>query len=148
MAVVLFVAFIVVPLAEIWVIAQVGRLIGLPLTLGLLLAVSVLGAALVKHEGLRAWRALRVASAAGRLPGREIADGALVLVGGVLLLTPGFITDAVGLLLVIPVTRPLARRLLVRLTAARILAGRRRRRPGAGRVVDGEVLGGRPRGRP
>lgn len=151
MAPLLLVAFIVVPLAEIWVIARIGHLIGLPLTLAILLLVSGLGAVLVKREGLRAWRALRAATAAGRLPGRELADAALVLAGGLLLLTPGFLTDAVGLLLVLPVTRPLTRRLLVRLAAARLLGlgrlPRGRRRARGSRVIEGEVRPGPASGR-
>lgn len=133
MAPVLFVAFIVVPLLEIYLISQVGRLIGLPLTLGVLLLVSVLGAVVVKREGVRAWRAVRHSMAMGRVPGREMADGALVLVGGVLLLTPGFLTDAMGFLLVLPTTRPIARRFLT-VVALRFLP--------AGRAVGAAQLGG------
>jgi UPF0716 protein FxsA len=131
----LIVTFIAVPVIELYLIFTVSRHIGLLPTLAILLAVSVVGGVIVKREGGRAWGALRQATAAGRLPGREIADGALVLVGGALLLTPGFLTDAVGLLLVLPVTRPLARRLLL-LIAARRAARRLRHRPGRGRVID------------
>ncbi|MFL6136794.1 MAG: FxsA family protein [Frankiaceae bacterium] len=128
MAAVLLLAFLVVPIAEIYVILQIGHAIGGWQTLGLLIAWSALGAWLVRREGRRAWDALRSAAADGRLPGREVADGALVLAGGVLLLTPGFITDAVGLLLVLPFTRPLARRAVVGWAARR---ARRAVGPGA-----------------
>ena len=110
----LLLAFVVVPLVEVAVLLQVGQLIGTLPAVGLLLAVSVLGAWLARREGTRAWRALRDALAQGRAPGREVADGALVLVGATLLLTPGFVTDAVGALLLVPVTRAVARRLLLR----------------------------------
>lgn len=143
----LFIAFLLVPLAEIYVIAQVGQLLGVLPTLAVLLTVSVLGAIVVKREGMRTWRQLRGAIGVGRLPGREIADAALVLVGGVLLLTPGFLTDIVGLALVLPFTRPVARRLLfaVALRRVRPRRGDRRRRsnrPGSGSspiVIEGTV---------
>lgn len=108
---VLVLAFIVVPLAEIYVIVQVGDAIGVLRTIALLLAVSLSGAWLVRREGTRAWRAVQNALAEGRMPGSEIVDGALVLAGGVLLLTPGFITDAAGAVLVLPPTRAVVRRL-------------------------------------
>lgn len=113
-------AFIVVPLVEIYVIIQVGHALGAALTVALLLACAILGVALVRREGARAWTALRTALRSGRLPAREVADGALVLIGGALLLTPGFVTDALGLLLVLPLTRPLFRGLLARLVARRL----------------------------
>ena len=153
MAAVLFLAFVLVPLAEIYVIVQVGQVLGVPLTLVVLLAVSIGGAVLVKREGTKAWAALRGAIAAGRVPAREAVDGALVLAGGALLLTPGFLTDVVGLLLVLPVTRPVARKMLQAAAFRRLflLRGARRGMRGraAGRarsqVVDGQVLRGRPR---
>lgn len=146
----LFVAFLVVPLAEIAVIVQVGRVIGALPTVALLIVESALGAWIVKREGRRAWDALRGALGTGRLPSRELADAALVLVGGTLLLTPGFVTDVAGAFLVLPVTRPAARRLLAVLVArrARRLAMRtpvvRRRGPGV--VIDGSLAdpGGPP----
>lgn len=119
----LVVAFLAVPLVEITLIVETGRVIGVAPTILLLLAVSIAGAWLLKREGLRAWRKLHEAVSTGRLPDRELADGALVLVGGTLLLTPGFLTDAVGLLLVLPFTRPLARRLLTGVIARRVLRG-------------------------
>jgi UPF0716 protein FxsA len=111
---ILFVLFIVVPLLELAVIIQVGQLVGTGPTVLLLLAVSLVGAALVKREGLRAWFRFRQAVAEGRVPAKEVVDGALLLFGGALLLTPGFLTDAVGLLLLVPVTREVVRRVLRR----------------------------------
>lgn len=93
---------IAVPLAELYVIVQVAHLIGLIPTLVVLLAVSVAGAWLLKREGMAAWRRVRDATARGEMPATQVADGALVLLGGALLMTPGFITDAAGLLLLIP----------------------------------------------
>jgi UPF0716 protein FxsA len=152
--VLLVVALVVVPLVEIYVLLQVGELLGVLPTLVLLVVMSLLGAYLLRREGARTWQAFRTALERGRLPAAEVADGALVIFGGALLLTPGFATDALGLLCVVPPTRAGLRRLLTRFVARRLAAGggllgsvaaeglrpprsRRRRRPD---VVDGEVL--------
>jgi UPF0716 protein FxsA len=117
----LLVAFVVVPLVEIYVIIQVGQVIGAWWTIALLVADSILGSWLVKHEGGRAWRALRTALAEGRMPARELADGALIVVGGTLMLTPGFVSDVVGMLFILPFTRPVGRRLLARFIGRRMV---------------------------
>ena len=104
--------FIAVPILELYVIIEVGGLIGVLPTLALLLAMSLLGATLLRHQGRGAWQRFNLAIAERRFPGREVADGLMITIGGVLLLTPGFITDAVGLLLLLPPTRAIARRLL------------------------------------
>ncbi|MEV5961283.1 FxsA family protein [Kribbella sp. NPDC051952] len=103
-------ALLVVPIVEIFVIIQIGQVIGGWPTVALLIVESALGAWLIKREGRRAWNALRTALDTGKMPGRELADGALVLIGGTLLLTPGFVTDIFGFFFVLPFTRPLARR--------------------------------------
>lgn len=115
----LIVLFIVVPIAELYVIIKVGELIGVLPTLILLLADALLGSLLLKHQGRGAWRRFNEALAARRFPGKEVADGVLIVIGGTLLLTPGFITDIAGLFLLIPPTRALARRLLRRFTLGR-----------------------------
>ena len=115
----LILLFIVVPIAELYVIIQVGQLIGVWPTLLLLLADAVLGSMLLKHQGRTAWRRFNEALAARRFPGREVADGALIIVGGTLLLAPGFITDIVGIFLLLPPTRAITRRLLKRFTVGR-----------------------------
>ena len=120
---VLVVLLVVVPIVEIAVLVAVGQAIGGWQTIGLLLVESALGAWLVRREGSRAWAALVSALRTGRMPSRELTDAALVLVGGTLLLTPGFVTDVVGFAFVLPFTRPLTRRLLVRLVERRLLAG-------------------------
>jgi UPF0716 protein FxsA len=104
--------FIVVPIVELWLIIQIGGLIGVVPTLALLLADAVLGSLLLRHQGRGAWRRFNQAIAERRFPAREVADGLMIAVGGTLLLTPGFITDVVGLLLLIPPTRAIARRTL------------------------------------
>jgi UPF0716 protein FxsA len=133
--------FIGVPLLEIYVLVQVGQVIGAWWTILLLVLDSILGTMLIRHEGARAWRALREAIGSGRMPARELADGALILVGGTLMLAPGFVTDAFGVLLILPVTRPVFRRLLTALVARRVLLDVTR--PGRGPegpVVRGEVI--------
>ena len=117
------VLLLVVPLLEVVVIIAVGRAIGGWQTFFLLLAESMFGAWLVRREGARAWAALQEALTTGTMPSRQLSDAALVMVGGVLLLAPGFITDIVGFFLVLPFTRPLARRLLEAVVARRLLAG-------------------------
>lgn len=148
----LVVALIVVPLVEIYVLVQVGQLLGIFPTLALLLGMSLLGGYLLKREGTRTWRALRAALRSGRVPAREVADGGLVIFGGALLLTPGFATDVVGLACVLPPSRAVLRRMLTglvarRLGAAGVLGGpaagsRGQRRPRPGGVVEGEVVDG------
>ena len=106
--------FIVLPIAELYVIIQVGEAIGVWWTLALLIADSVLGAMLLRTQGRAAWRRFNTTLAAGRPPAKEVMDGGLVIFGGAFLITPGFITDILGVLLLLPPTRALFRRLLVR----------------------------------
>jgi UPF0716 protein FxsA len=117
----LVVLFIVVPIVELYVIIQVGGLIGVWPTLALLLADALLGSLLLRHQGRGAWRRFNQALAERRFPGREVADGVMIAVGGTLLLTPGFVTDIFGFLLLIPPTRALARRLLRKYAAHRFV---------------------------
>ena len=127
-----FVALLVVPLAEIALIVAVGKVIGGWQTIALLLVESALGAYLVKREGSRTWQALRVALRTGQMPGRELADAALVLIGGTLLLTPGFLTDIAGFFFILPITRPITRRWLQGVVERRLL-------PRSG-IIRGEVI--------
>lgn len=119
MPLVLIVLFIVVPIAELYVIIQVGELIGVGPTLFLLLADALLGSWLLKHQGRGAWRRFNEALAERRFPGKEVVDGVLIVIGGTLLLTPGFITDVFGVFFLLPPTRALTRRLLRRYTLGR-----------------------------
>jgi UPF0716 protein FxsA len=115
----LFVLFLLVPVVELAVIIQVGHVIGVWDTLGLLLVLSIGGAWLVKREGLGVVRRFQRQLEAGAIPGKELADGVLILLAGALLLTPGFVTDAVGLLLLLPPVRALLRAGLMRRLALR-----------------------------
>ncbi|WP_121251560.1 FxsA family protein [Nocardioides ferulae] len=141
----LFLVLVVMPLAEIYVLIQVGQVIGAWWTIALLVADSILGGWLIRREGGRAWRALRDSLSTGRMPARELADGALILMGGTLMLSPGFVTDVYGIALILPFTRPVARRLLTGVLTRRLLgAGApNARRPGPGPdgpVIRGEVV--------
>ncbi|MFN2616295.1 MAG: FxsA family protein [Thermoleophilaceae bacterium] len=112
--------FIAVPLAELYVILKVGDAIGVPWTILLLAADSVLGSMLLRSQGRAVWRRFSQALARGRMPHREVQDGVLVIFGGAFLITPGFITDIIGLLLLLPPTRPLMRRLVMRSLSRRM----------------------------
>ena len=137
----LLVAFLVVPIVEIYVLIQVGQVIGAWWTVLLLIADSIFGSWLLKREGVRAWRALQVALTEGRMPTRELADAALIVFGGTLMISPGFVTDVFGLVAILPFTRPLARRLLTAAVARRLVVVRDVRRPGPpDDVVRGEVV--------
>lgn len=142
----LLIAFIVVPILEIYVLIQVGQVIGPWWTILLLIVDSIIGTWLIRREGGRAWRALSTAINSGRMPAKELADGALILIGGTLMLSPGFVTDAFGILLILPFTRPVFRRLLSTVVARRLVVmtpPRNANRPGPrsdGTVVQGEVI--------
>jgi UPF0716 protein FxsA len=115
----LFVLFVGMPILEIYVIIQVGESIGVLPTIALLIVDSLVGAWLMRSQGRIVWRRFIEALEAGRPPAREVLDGALVIVGGALGLAPGFVTDALGLFLIAPPTRAIARRALVRRLARR-----------------------------
>ena len=158
----LVLALVVVPLVEVYVLVQVGQQIGALPTVALLLLMSLLGAYLLRREGAKTWHAFRSALTTGRVPAREVADGALVVFGGALLLTPGFATDLFGLACVLPPSRAVLRRLLTGFVTRRLGLGlltppsrpassRLHRDGGVGRhsrvvdgVVDGEVVDGGP----
>jgi UPF0716 family protein affecting phage T7 exclusion len=123
---ILFLLLLLVPIAELWIIVQVSGEIGFLNTIGLLVLISVAGAGLLKQQGLQTYRELQATVGRGEIPTKQLTDGAMILFGGALLLTPGFLTDAVGLLLLLPPTRAVlkgsARAVLAR------WAGRRARR--------------------
>jgi UPF0716 protein FxsA len=118
---ILFVVLLIaVPTFEIWLLVQVGHQIGFWPTLLILMVEAALGAWLMRREGNRAWQALTATFSTGRVPSGELADAALILVGGVLLILPGFVTDVIGFMFLLPMTRPLARRFLAFFIARRI----------------------------
>jgi UPF0716 protein FxsA len=117
---VLIALFIGVPFAEIYVLLQVGDAIGVVNTLGLLILISVVGAWLAKREGLGVLRRMQRSIDSGRVPGTELVDGFLILLAGALMLTPGFLTDILAILLLLPPVRAVVRRELRRRVARRI----------------------------
>lgn len=147
MGLLLLLLFIVVPIAELYVIIQVGEWIGVWPTLLLLLLDAIVGSWLLKHQGRAAWRRFNQALAEKRIPAAEVADGFLVILGGALLIAPGFITDIFGILFLIPPTRALARKILYRFTVGRVaivavpgaaaMGGFGRGRGGRGAPTDG-----------
>jgi UPF0716 protein FxsA len=150
----LVVIFIIVPLAELYVIIQVGNVIGLIPTLVLLLADALLGSMLLRHQGRAAWVRFNRALAENRLPHKEVFDGVLIIFGGALLITPGFITDIFGLVLLIPPTRAIVRGISSRIVRRRMAMGatiwtmgRTQRPPGQRPAPGGPGPGGGPRPR-
>jgi UPF0716 protein FxsA len=116
----LIVLFIALPLAELYVILKVGDAIGVVWTILLLAADSVAGAMLLRSQGRAVWRRFNLTLSEGRMPHREVQDGVLVIFGGAFLITPGFITDVFGLILLLPPTRALVRRYGMRAVGRRV----------------------------
>jgi UPF0716 protein FxsA len=136
----LIVLFIALPLAELYVILKVGDAIGAVWTILLLAADSVLGSLLLRSQGRTVWGRFNTALAEGKMPHREVMDGVLVIFGGAFLITPGFITDVIGLLLLLPPTRALIRSQVVRRLGRRVTVGVTTR-PGRRRPGDYDVEG-------
>jgi UPF0716 protein FxsA len=121
--------FLVVPIAELYAIYLVGDAIGVLPTFLLLAADSLLGSLLLRSQGRSVWRRFNEALNAGRMPHREVMDGVLIIFGGAFLITPGFLTDIVGLVLLIPPTRAIVRRFVVRRLGRRVEVGGMRPAP-------------------
>jgi len=139
--------FVVVPLAELYVIVQVAQAIDVLPTLGILLLDSVVGSLLLRAQGRAVWRRFNEALGSARVPHRETLDGVLVIFGGALLLTPGFLTDVFGLLLLIPPSRAVVRGLATRMLARRVAVGAAgatwaRPRAGSGPASEGRAGAG------
>lgn len=114
--------FLVVPFVELYIILEVvGPALGAPLTIALLAADSVIGALLFKSQGRSVWRRFNRTMSEGRVPHREVVDGVLVIFGGAFLITPGFVTDIAGILLLLSPTRAVIRRLLIRRLGRRVV---------------------------
>ena len=134
----LFIILLAVPIIELWLIVQVASEIGVLNTIGALIIISVVGAWLLKQQGLATWARLQAALARGEMPTKEVTDGALILFGGALLLTPGFISDIFGTLLLLPPTRALIKRAFRRTLGA--WARRRYVPPGVGAIYETTVV--------
>ena len=121
---VLVVLFVLVPIVELAVIIQVGQALGVVETLLLMVVVSVAGAWLVKREGIGLWRRAQGQLETGVVPGRELVDALLIMLAGALLLTPGFVSDCLGILLLLPPVRAGLRGLVIRRLRRRVIAQR------------------------
>jgi UPF0716 protein FxsA len=132
--------FVVVPLAELYVIIQVGHAIGGWNTIGLLLVISIVGAWLARHEGFVVYQRVQERIARGEVPGKEMLDGLLILTGGVLLIAPGFISDVVGVLLIFPPTRAIPRAYLRRRFSVQVTGGPPTRPPRGGTHPGGDDI--------
>ena len=136
--------FVLVPIAELAILIQVGQAIGVWWTVALLVADSVLGSVLMRSQGRATWRRFNEALQTGRVPAAEVLDGGLVIFGGACLLTPGFVTDLFGVVLLLPPTRAVVRRVLVRRFAHKMVTSATRPprpRPVAGRPADVDGTG-------
>ncbi len=119
----LILIFIVVPLIEILLLIEIGNQIGALNTILVIVLTAILGASMMRHQGFTIMRNIQRDLSEGRMPTVELINGALVLVGGIVLLTPGFFTDAVGFILLIPATRGFIRKKIQRLIRRKIESG-------------------------
>lgn len=110
----LLLLFLLTPAVELGLLIQVDRLIGFGPTIGLIVATGIAGSYLARREGLNTWQRLNERLQAGDLPGKELMDGVIILVAGALLVTPGVLTDVVGFIGLLPPTRALVRKVLLR----------------------------------
>ncbi len=117
---ILFLLFIVVPIVEMWLLITVGQEIGAPATIGLVLLTAFIGISLLRYQGAMTLLKARMKMDAGDIPARELADGLFFAVGGALLLTPGFVTDAIGFACLTPGIRTI----LISFFARHLLNGR------------------------
>ena len=109
----LFILFVVVPAFELYLLIQIGQAIGALETFGIILGTGLIGSWMAKTQGLSVWKNLNQRLAAGQIPGKELLDGVIILLSGAFLLTPGVLTDIVGLLGLLPVTRAIVRKSLL-----------------------------------
>jgi len=119
----LILIFIVVPLIEILLLIEIGNRIGALNTILIIVLTAILGASMMRQQGFTIMRNIQRDLSQGRMPTGELINGALVLVGGIVLLTPGFLTDAVGFILLIPATRGFIRKKIQRLIRRKIESG-------------------------
>ena len=105
--------FVVVPVVEFTLLIKLGKLVGLWPTLLLVVFTGVVGSALARHQGLSTWRRFNQRLASGAMPGQELVDGIIILLAGALLITPGILTDVVGICGLVPITRRVFRRYIV-----------------------------------
>ena len=148
----LFLPFFIVPLIEVWIMVQVGRVIGAPPLIGLIILTAVIGVFFLRQQGLSTFLRAQRLLAEGQLPATELLEAGMLLVAGALLLTPGFATDAVGFTLLLPIARQwLAARLFVWLGKGMVTRGgepvnnkdaRQQRQDSRGQTTGSETIEG------
>ena len=147
----LFIAFVTVPFAELWLLLQLGSAVGAGATFGLVFLTGAVGAWLARREGYRTLLGIQKEMARGALPAAEMVDGLIIFMGGALLLTPGMLTDALGFSMIFPLTRSLMRGALVTWMQEKIQSGAAQvhvyQPPGAGPGSPGQGFGQPPRPR-
>lgn len=116
-------AFLIVPVVELWGILQVGEWLGGWNTFLIILLISATGAYFARSEGRKVWMEAQRQLQQGQMPGRALIDGICVLLGGLLLLTPGFFSDLIGIVMLLPVTRPLFRQMVLQWLEKRLRNG-------------------------
>lgn len=110
----LFLAFTIIPVSEIYILIAIGGQIGILPSIGLVILTGIVGASLARSQGLQTLGRIRDSFQQGVVPGEELLNALLIAIAGIVLLTPGFLTDAAGLFLLIPATRTLCREWLKR----------------------------------
>ena len=131
----LFALFILIPLLEIYLLIQVGSAIGALSTVVLVVFTAMLGALLLRHQGLYTYARVQQATARGELPTLAMLEGVVLLIAGAMLLTPGFFTDALGFLALIP---PLRRALILKVLERGVFVGPRPPGPGSSQTPPGQ----------
>lgn len=146
----LFLLFLVVPLVDLALLVTIGGRIGLAPTVAIVILTAVAGSWLARREGVAAWRRVQSKLTTGGVPGPELIDGLVILLSGTLLLTPGFLTDIVGFLGLLPPTRAVARRWLRSRFERAVLTGQMRVVHGGTSfgAAPGAPFGGTPFGAP
>lgn len=116
--------FVVVPAIELYLLIQIGQLIGALETFGIIVITGLIGSYLAKSQGLSVWMSLQKKLGSGQIPGRELVDGVIILISGALLLTPGVLTDVIGLLGLFPLSRSYLRKYLTKRFSGGLSSGR------------------------
>lgn len=133
----LLLAFTIIPIIELYLLISVGRVIGTVETIWLVIVTGMAGAALAKSQGLKLFLEINQALSAGRVPGQELVEGLIVMIGGITLLTPGLITDLFGLSMLLPFSRRFYARIIIRYFKGRIISNHKN---GKLNAIDVEVL--------
>jgi len=119
----LLIIFVIVPVTELYILIEVGKKIGSLTTIGIIILTGIIGACLVKSQGFMILRKIQNDLNEGIMPGDSLIQGTIILAGGILLLTPGFVTDIVGFIFLIPVSRNIVKKYLLKWLKGKIKEG-------------------------